>query len=262
MPPVAEFIIARFGWRVSFLSMGVFFLVTLLIASSYLRSPEELSVTPYGWNEMSHEERGRVMDFTFRETLSTARSWMIYAMFLLCTFGSALFIIHAAPFGKTHGLDPVTAALALGVLGAGSLASRVIFGVISDRIPRTITLVLALFSELLGLAALPFIGGSVSLFLACAFAIGLGYGGYLTDIIALIGDLFGTRSIGSNLGMIETGFGIGGLIGPIARGAYFSQFQNYTGILQISAFLVVIAIVISFLFARQVRNIEKYSTVN
>ncbi|MHB8567171.1 MAG: MFS transporter [Nitrososphaerales archaeon] len=261
VPPIAENLIANYGWRFAFLAIGAFFLILLLGASYFMKTPEEVSAKPYGWEELTVAERSRIRNYSLKEALMTRRYWMIFAMFFLGTVGATMFVIHAVPFGATHGINEFYAALGLGVFGAGSLISRIVIGAMSDKMSRASTLVIALLSELIGLVALPFVSFSVWLFLACSFAIGFGYGGYLADFISLIGDLFGSRSIAGIWGFTEASYGAGGLLGPIIAGAYFAAYGTYTGIFELAAAGLFIAFVISLLFAREVNRIGIPKTV-
>lgn len=252
VPPIAQRLISIYGWRLTFLEIGISFLVLLTIASYFMKTPEEVSEKPYGWNDLTAIERSNIKDYSFKQALSTNRFWMIFAMFFLGTVGSSMFVVHAAPFGLTQGINGFYASIALGMFGAGSLISRLIVGGISDRLSRTTTLIMALSSEFIGLAMLPFVSFSLWLFFICGFLIGFGYGGYLADFIALLGDLFGVRALAGIWGFTETSFGIGGLLGPIIAGIYFQQFGNYTGIFELAATGVCVALIISLQFTRSV----------
>lgn len=258
VPPIAENLISTHGWRFAFLSIGVFFLVLLLVASYFMKTPEESSEKPYGWNEVSSTEQRRMLkeEHSFKEALMTKRYWMIFVMFFLGTVGATMFIVHAAPFGATHGINQFYASVGLGVFGAGSLIARIAVGAISDKLSGATSLVIALVSEFIGLVALPFVSFSIWLFLACSFAIGFGYGGYLADFISIVGDLFGSRSVARIWGFTEASYGLGGLLGPIIAGAYFASFGTYTGIFELAALGMLVAVVISVLFERDVNRVE------
>ena len=257
IPPIAEYFISTYGWRISFLLIGLFFLVLLLGVSYFMRTPEENEMFPYGWNNLSIEEKRRFQDsLNLRQALGTSRYWMIFVMFFLGTVGVTMFVVHASPFGLTEGIDQFYASIALGILGAGSLIGRIVMGSVSDKISRGTTVSISLFSELIGLAIVPFVSGSIYLFFISGLAIGFGYGGYLADFISLIGDLYGSESVANVWGFTEVSYGLGGLVGPIIAAAYFSRFGTYIGIFEIAALGLLAALVISIFFSRQVGRMK------
>jgi MFS transporter, OFA family, oxalate/formate antiporter len=258
VPPIAELLIQRYGWRDSLLFVGLGFLILLVFASYFMQTPEEVSMKPYGYEELTSEQMGieTAKGYTAVESISTRAFWMMYAMFALGTFASSMFIVHDQPFAATLGIDKLEAALALSLLGLGSLVSRVVIGIVSDAVGRMRSLIIAYASVLLSLGAVPFVGANLYLFYLCAFGIGFGYGGYLTDFISLSGDLFGRKWNERIWGMLETAFGLGGLAGPISAGIYFDAFSSYTGVFELGTVAVVLGLGLSLLLPRTIRNLH------
>lgn len=252
VPPLTESLIAYTNWRDAFIVLGVGFLALLIAISFFMQTPEETGQKPYGWHEMSEEQRATLTNYTLVEALSTRSFWMIYTMFLFGSIGATMFIVEAEPFASTVGISPVTASIALGMLGAGSLIARLLMGALSDRLSRTEGVMISFFAEFISIAALTFVGSSVLGLFLCSFGIGFGYGGYTSDFIALTGDLYGTKWMHKIWSVDSTAFGLGGLIGPIAAGMYFDSFQNYGTIFEIAAVGVFAAFAISLILRREV----------
>lgn len=261
IPPMAEYLMGNgTDWRKAFLVIGICFLILLLTASFFMQTPEDLSQKPYGWHDMSQEERNKLRDFTLKEAAHTSSFWMIYLMFFLGTVGATVFLAEAAPFASTYGIGAVVAATALSVFGAGSILSRLLVGALSDRISRRSALVASFLPELVALAALPFVASSIPFFFIAAFAIGFGYGGFLSSFIALTGDLFGMKWTQRMWGVQETAYGLGGLIGPIAAGLYFDAFNTYTGIIEVSALGVLFALILSIALPGKINKLSLNQT--
>ena len=253
VPQVAQVLISWRDWRTSFLFLGVGFLGLLLAASYFMRAPEELSIKPYGWHSMTEEQRQSSGHYTIKEAMSTLRFWMVYSMFFLGSFSAAMFIVHVVPFARTFGINETTGSIALGIFGAGSLISRLTVGVISDRVSRTLLIVISFLSEASAMVALPFVASNALLLMACAFGIGFGYGGFISDFLALTGDLFGSRWTYKIWSVDETAYGIGGLIGPIFAGAYFDAFGTYAGAFETGAALALFGLFLSIIFPRTLK---------
>jgi MFS transporter, OFA family, oxalate/formate antiporter len=253
--PIAGLIIVMSGWRVCFIVLGIAFFFVLLLASIFIRTPEEVSERPYGWNE-STDSRENVVEYTLRGALSTRQYWTVYAMFFFANFGTVVFSVHAVPFASSHGISQVQAADAVGFFGLGSIGARIASGVMSDTFGRARSLVLAFTSEFLGIVSLPYVGSSALLLSLCAFAIGLGFGISLAGLIVLTGDIFGRRWIERTWAIQETATGLAGLTGPVIVGAYFDTFHSYGGAFDITSVVVGAALVISVFFAHDFGKIK------
>jgi MFS transporter, OFA family, oxalate/formate antiporter len=251
VPPVIEALIQLDGWRIGFLALGVGFSLLLIVSSYFTQTPDERNLKPYGWHGMSEEQRSRLVDYTPRQALSTRTFWMIYAMFFVGSFGATMFIVHAIPFANSIGISELDASIAIGVLGAGSLFSRVFIGLIADRLSRTTGLVISFAVQFVSMGFLELARPNLLLlFYLSSFGIGFGYGGYLSDFIALTGDLFGRKSIQKIWALDETAFGFAGLISPIVAGAFFDAQRNYTLVFVIATLGALVGLILAVLFAR------------
>lgn len=255
VPPAIEALIQINGWRIGFLALGVGFSLLLLVSSYFTQTPDERNLKPYGWHGMSEEQRSQLVEYTPKQALSTRTFWMIYAMFFVGSFGATMFIVHAIPFANTIGISELNASIALGVLGAGSLFSRVFIGLIADRLNRAAGVIISFAVQFVSLGLLELTGPNfLFLFYVCSFGIGFGYGGYLSDFIALTGDLFGRKSIQKIWAIDETAFGFAGLISPIAAGAFFDSLHSYFLVFDIATVGALVGLILAVLFARDLNN--------
>ncbi len=260
VPPLIETLIQPDGWRIGFFTLGAAFFVLLAVASYFTQAPDEQNLKPYGWHEIGEEKRSQLVDYTPKGAVSTKTFWTIYAMFFLGSFGATMYIVHVVPFASTIGISPIDASIALGILGAGSLFSRVLIGIISDRLNRTFGIIISFTIQFISLAILELTGqGTLLLLCLCSFGIGFGYGGYLSDFIALTGDLFGRKHIQKIWALDETAFGFAGLISPIIAGAFFDRLKSYTLIFQIASLAALAGLILAVLLAR---NLSKDRSTN
>ena len=63
---------------------------------------------------------------------------------------------------------------------------------------------------------------------AFAFAYGMGYGGFVAILPALLMDYFDGRNVSSSIGVLYTSVAFGTLIGPSAAGFAFDISHSYT----------------------------------
>jgi OFA family oxalate/formate antiporter-like MFS transporter len=255
VPPLIESLIQLDGWRAGFLVLGLGFFAILCVASFFTQTPDDLRLKPYGWSRMSEEEKAFLIDSTPKQALSSRPFWMIYAMFFLGSFGATMFLVHAIPLASTLGISELDASIALGVFGAGSLFSRVAIGLIADKLSRMTGVIISFVAQVVSLALLPFSGSDLTfLFYLCSFGIGFGYGGYLSDFIALSGDIFGRKWIHKIWAFDETAYGIAGLVAPIVAGAFFDRLQSYSLIIEIATIAALTGLILSIIFARDLKK--------
>lgn len=257
VPPLIEALIQLDGWRVGFFVLGLGFFALLCVSSIFMQTPDDLHVKPYGWSKMNEQERSLLVDYTPKHALTTRSFWMIYAMFFLGSFGATMFIVHAVPFASTLGINELNASIALGVFGAGSLFSRVAIGLVADRLSRATGVILSFAVQVISMTFLLFSSSSFELlFYLCSFGIGFGYGGYLSDLIALTGDIFGRKWIQRIWAFDETAYGIAGLISPILAGVFFDTLHSYTLIIEIATIAAFAGLVLSIIFARSLKKAQ------
>jgi MFS family permease len=106
--------------------------------------------------------------------------------------------------------------LAVVILALGNAAGRIIAGMLSDRIGRTLTLALMTgFQAILMFIAIPVIGAehpSAILIVLIATLIGFNYGANLALFPAITKDFWGLKNFGANYGLLFTSWGIGGFV--------------------------------------------------
>jgi OFA family oxalate/formate antiporter-like MFS transporter len=254
VPPLVEESIQLEGWRIGFLALGIGFLLLLLVASYFTQTPDDRNLKPYGWQGMSVEDqrRSELVEYSPKQALSTKSFWMIYIMFFVGSFGATMFLVHAIPFASTVGISELDASIGLGMLGAGSLFSRIFIGLVADRLNRETGVVISFAVQFVSIGLLQLSNSNlVLLFYLCSFGIGFGYGGYLSDFIALTGDLFGRKSIQMIWAFDETAFGFAGLISPIVAGVFFDRLHSYNLVFDIATIGSLAGLVLAVLFAKR-----------
>jgi MFS family permease len=125
-----------------------------------------------------------------------------------------------------HGIAPAAAVLLVSVIGVGSTVGRFFLGGLADRIGRQ----LALLAMFVGMAlALIIWALSTTFWPLAAFALffGVGYGGWVALLPAVVMDYFGGRNVSGIIGALYTSVGFGTLIGPTAAGYAFDLTHSY-----------------------------------
>ena len=77
---------------------------------------------------------------------------------------------------------------------------------------------------------------------------GLCYGAGFSVFPATATDLYGMKNFGLNYGLVFTGWGVGGIIGPITAAAIFDATNSYNLAYTIAGALLILTILIAFTF--------------
>ncbi|HEY5662875.1 MAG TPA: MFS transporter [Ilumatobacter sp.] len=212
MSPLSAALIDRYGWRDTYVIFGVGGAAVLLVCIPMAARPPGDGTRPpsrFGDAWRSHVFR--------RVHLSS---------FLL---GTALFVpfVFVGQYAKARDVGSVQAAVLVGVLGGASVLSRIGFGSLvrsfgSFRLYRTCFFIHGA-SFLIWLTA----GTSYAMLVVFVFVLGVGYGGFVALGPIVISDRMGVTGLGSILGLLYTGPGLGGLLGPPAAGWLIDQTGTY-----------------------------------
>ncbi|MEM7022011.1 MAG: MFS transporter [Pseudomonadota bacterium] len=246
IPPLAALLIAAYGWRASYLILGLAGGLLIIICAALLaRNPERLGLRadgagplPASIGKEAGPECSHPVEPTW--TLAMARRapalWLMITIYIMTWLVAFMPFVHAAPFALDLGISPVHAALAVGLIGAGSLPGRLLTGAASDRLGRLHVLVLGL-----GLQALAFLGfyysTGVGLLYVSAFLFGAAFGGTGVLFSALVGDFFGRQAVGTILGFAWSIAAPMAAFGPLVAGHLFDRTGSYSAAFLLGAAL-------------------------
>ena len=230
MPPAAQYLIARFGWRLSFGIVGVaILLITTPLLTLYLRErPESMGLVSDGDVNATAAFRRPDADagLSWYEARHTTTFVLLLCAFLLVAVSTNACLTHIAPIVADRSASAQVAALASSLFGAGLLVGRSGSGYLLDRFfaPRVAALIFACAAAGMGLLG---IAGSRALTLTAAFFIGLGLGAEVDIMAYLISRYFGLRSFGTIYGFLFAGFVLAGGLGTYMMGATFDATGSY-----------------------------------
>jgi cyanate permease len=228
------------GWRAVLFTYGVVILISCTLASLLVRDrPETYDLRPDGDPPEYETEVGsgtRVVraysdsGFTLREALRMREFWILTA-FMGGTFVvNSGFQFHQIPyFVQDKGFSSAEAATTVMLVFFASGFGRVGAGFLLDLIDYR--LVLALVSTMIGAGFLYLqVAPVATLYQTLPFVVlfGVAFGATIPLRGALGGMLFGARSLGSIIGLLQGGAVAAGVIGPIFMGAAFDLNGNYT----------------------------------
>ena len=243
---VAESAISQVGWRYAYFVLAGMLLIFLLPLSRLFHyRPEGRGLRPYGADEgpaagatsgMNAVQEAPRGDWTLRSAMKTYRLWlMVLSYFFFWGMGNYLVLAHQVKFVEDAGYSSAFAASVFGLFGVFMIAGQVSSS-ISDRLGREPTVALAAVLAMGAMAALLSVRDASQpwLLYAHSVALGLGAGLYAPTGVAAMADIFHGRHFGAIAGLLLTGQGLGGAIGPWLGGHIYDISGSYASAFVIS----------------------------
>jgi MFS family permease len=230
--PLAQILISAVGWRHAYLAQGA--LMGALIwplAALFRRATPRVPTAARTASSTGEEHGARAprRDWTLAEAIATRHFWLLFTVYLCTGLGSFFVSLHQLAFAVDAGFDKLYAASVLGMGSFLAVGGTIVTGTISDYIGRELSAILAYAVSIIGVICALFITGPEHAWLlwlhACFF--GLTWGARGPTITAKTADLFPGPHLGTILGVITVGTGIGSAFGAWAAGWIFDVFGSY-----------------------------------
>src|SRR6202040_331152 len=219
------------GWRATYWAQAAFIAAAVpLLAALFPRPPRSPAGSPpAAMSPASAEPPLPASSWTLSEAIRTPHFWLLFAVYLFTGLGSFLVSLHQLAFAVNVGFDKLYAA---GVLGIGSflaIGGTIVTGTLSDYIGREWSAILAYGISIIGVVCALLITSPDQHWLlwlhACFF--GLTWGARGPAITAKTADLFPGGRLGTILGVITIGSGIGSAAGAWGAGWIFDLSGSY-----------------------------------
>jgi MFS transporter, OFA family, oxalate/formate antiporter len=224
--PLINYLILRYGWRATYLIIGILFLLLIVLSSLLIRpSPPDLQPP-------LTEDKG----IPLQESVAppTLLGLATHSSFLIMTLATciAIFVfqilaVHFVPYATDLGHTSTVAAAAVGVMGALSILGRLLGGTLSDRLGWKTVFTGSHFALALTMAWLVFLKAEWMLY-GFAVLYGLFWGIRTTALAGMLGNFFGMRSLGSLMGIISAAAQTSGAFVPYLAGYVFDTIGSYT----------------------------------
>ena len=227
--PLAAVMIAGLGWRGAYLAQAGFMALAVVPLAMLFRGaqsarPAAAAATPATW--------------TLKRAIRTPHFWLLFLVYVFTGLGSFLVALHQLAFAVTVGFDKIYAAWVLGLGAFLSLPGVIVTGWLSDRIGRELAGVITYGTSIFGVICAMLITSPEQHFLlwlhACFF--GLTWGARGPSITAKTADLFPGPQLGTILGAITMGTGVGSALGSWLAGFTFDVTGSYRVAFALSIF--------------------------
>ena len=224
--PIAQLLVNEAGWRNAYLiQAGAMGLLVIPIAAMFRRADSLPAAASAGVAGPSAAAR----DWTLGQAMRTRHFWLLFLVYMLTSIGSFLVSLHQVAFAVGMGFDPLYVAFVIGTGALLALPGVIVTGSLSDVIGREKAAIITYVISMIGSGAALLIHGAdqhVMLWIhACFF--GITWGARGPAITAKTADLFGGPRLGTILGVITVGSGLGAGIGAWAAGLLFDLTGSY-----------------------------------
>jgi MFS family permease len=207
MAPLVAGLIDVVGWRQAYAGLGVGTTVVLSLCALLLPGPATAQDAPAGEDPVP----GGVLGTRDYRVLYGAQVLLALALFIPFALLPA--------YAQSSGVAPVAAAGLVGLLGLASVVGRLLLGVVARRfgVLSSYRFCYLLIGGSFALWLLP--GGSYAALAVFAVAFGIGYGGFVALLPAVVAELFGLARFGTLIGILYTANAFGAGVGPWVAGA-------------------------------------------
>jgi MFS family permease len=233
--------------RSVFVLYGIIFAVMVFLGSLVMKDP------PRGWlpqgytpPEANSVKASGQVNFETNEMLKTPQYYMLFTTFvfsalagLMVIYCIKLFGIDALTYAKLGSLNPsspefqntvqwasVTAGTAMAVYAILNGLGRIIWGIISDKLGRKLSIFLMCLLQGIIMLLLYKLGANKTSFIIAASIIGFNFGGNFALFPAATADFFGNKTVGKNYGFVFFAYGIAGIAGPQIAGLFKDAAQG------------------------------------
>jgi MFS family permease len=161
-------------------------------------------------------------------------------------------IIHLVAFFVAAGYSHIEAASTIGVVGLLSLGGRPLTGALSDFLGRELIYTVGMGMQVAGIVAVLVLGDGDSFWPLALFVglTGLSDGIAGLAVGAKAADLFPSYNLGSVMGIVQSGRGVGIMAGPILGGFLYDRQGDY--MMAFSLAIVMITVAVAFMWGARI----------
>ena len=246
--PIMAWGIENHGFRVVTLWIGIILIAVALPASRYIRNrPEEQGLLPDGEPAIpaaatpsaasgasenpespaiASSSAGGSEDMTLREALRTPAFWIIAVCRLTSVVSIVSLAVHLVPKLTDAGMSLVAANFIVLLYTAAAMPAGLVAGYLADRTSNVLVLFVCMLLQAVAVAIIA-VGDSLVMALLFAVLWGVGFGGRVPLLTAIIGEFFGRRNFGTILGVNMIPSNIAMIFAPLFAGYMFDVTQSY-----------------------------------
>ncbi len=245
-------------WRMAWWFVAGISLIAGIIALAFVKErPEDLGQQPDGgaaeaprdkkksvrqWQGAVHKT---AQDWSYRESITGFPFWLLMASQMGMSLGYTVFIAHGVVHLQDLGHTREAASWAISMMALAGLVAKGITGALGDRVdPRYLW---AAFVGIFGVGQLLLVqAGTPAMMMAVATCIGMGFGGGVVCLAAVLSNYYGTKAFASLSGLAIAVNTAVGSITPSIAGWLYDSGHGYQGVFYSVAMWCVLGAIILF----------------
>lgn len=234
--PLIALSIKQNDWRPTLFWLGVILITVGVLLSLVIRdNPRKYGYLPDGDKPGEKINTNKKADVTItqpsltvKEALKTSSFWMLGVGFLFQMLGTSAVMVHIVPYLESLKISGTLASLMVTGLTLASLIGRVGFGLLGDFHTKRYLIAIALSLQSIGLLIFAYVSAdSAWLLILFLLTFAAGYGGPIVLRSAIQADYFGTRSLGTLMGLMSTITMFGSMTSPVFVGWMYDIQDTY-----------------------------------
>ena len=235
-------LIVHVGWRETMWWFGIAAMVVLIPINLlfHRHSAEHIGLVSDG---LSAQPAGRTaparIGATIGHAVRTPAYWLLALAVTMTGLCNMTMVVHQTRMLVDIGYSLPLASLIFGMLGVMRAIGGLIWGPLSDRIGRSACVVVICSISIVGLALLwltslvpaESVALRIALLSGYLLTYGIGYNGIAPVYASAVSDKFAGRNLGTILGLLDLGFGLGSALGPWWAGWMFDRYGSYDAVI-------------------------------
>lgn len=253
--PLLANMIAGQGLDIALLMAGLVSLIVIIPVSLIIKP------VPSGYIEYKRTEAGKkegakktgLPDQTRGEMVKTLMFYVAIGAFALgCTSGMMVVTQISIIMQKSFGLGPTEAAAYVSLIAFASMIGRFLWGAVTDHFNKYTTLSIICGLPFLAIGILVF-SHAQGLTVVCLAITALCYGGFGSTIAPITADLFGSKYVTENYGVMYLAFGFAALVGPQVAVGLRNE-GDYSMAFLVSAAISLVAFILALIVRKKVQD--------
>jgi MFS family permease len=259
--PLASYLVSEWGLQSAMLFFACAFFIVVSILSQFLKNPpkgyvpEEIATEPKSSqvnNTLDESDKPPVVEtasvnMSASKIIKTAEFWKLWMLYFIGA-GAGLMVIGSVA-GMAKQSMGEAAFIVVAIMAVGNASGRIIAGVVSDAMGKSVALAIFLALQSLNMFLAIFVvsgEGAMAFFIVLsATFIGFNYGTNLALFPAFCKNWWGLKSLGLNYGLLFTSWGIGGFVMTRLSGMIVASTGSYVWSFVVAGVLLAFAAVIA-----------------
>lgn len=246
--PVATWVMAHYGWRISYWSIAIVVVAAMLpIGWFFVRdapdgATDDADAPPVTPSEARAAAAAEGPKISILQAIRIPAYWQLSFGFFVCGYTMSFTQVHMVPYFldmPDHSAQTMqsVAATALAVVGGASILGALLIGYLADRIGHRAMLAFTYFLRGLAFFILLLAGSNITGIFVAAVIMGVSWTSTTPLTSAMSADIYGRASIGTIFGFIFSAMNLGVGVGSMVAGRDYDITGNYHLALMINAFL-------------------------